>query len=409
MVTLEDVLTARERIGPYVQRTPCAPAHAALSERLGCELFFKLENLQRTGSFKERGAANRLRLLSESERRRGVVTASAGNHAQGVACHARRMGVSATIVMPEGTPLVKIEATRAFGARVLLTGANYDEAWAYAMRVAEREERVLIHPFDDPAVVAGQGTVGLELLEQVPDLDAVVLGVGGGGLLAGVALVFEARRPGASVYGVEPASLPSMREALSEGRPVEVPPSSSIAEGIAVRRVGDCPFEVARGRVEEVVTVDDEEIAEAILVLLEQEKTVAEGAGAAPLAALLHGRLPVRGKKVAVVVSGGNIDVHLVSRILERGLAKSGRRMRLQVTLRDVPGALARLLETLAGLGANVLEVHHDRGGMVGLGEALVELVLETRGYTHVQEIEEALAARGLSWRRLHGVEPEAG
>ncbi len=400
MVTLEDVLAARERIGPYVQRTPCAPAHA-LSERLGCELFFKLENLQRTGSFKERGAANRLRLLSEPERRRGVVAASAGNHAQGVAAHARRMGVEATIVMPEGTPLVKVEATRALGARVILAGSSYDEAWERARRMAEQEGRVLVHPFDDPAIVAGQGTLGLELLEQVPDLDAVVVGIGGGGLAAGVALVVKARRPEAAVYGVEPASLPSMREALSVGHPVEVPPASSIAEGIAVRRVGDCPFQVARRHLDEVVTVDDEEIAEAILVLLEQEKTVAEGAGAAPLAALLHGRLPVRGKKVVVVVSGGNIDVHLVARILERGLAKSGRRVWLEVVLRDVPGALARLLETLAGLGANVLEVHHDRGNLVGLGEARVELVLETRGYTHVEEIEEALAARGLSWHRL--------
>ncbi len=405
MVTLDDVRAAAERIGAQLIETPCAPAHA-LSEQLGCELYFKLENLQRTGSFKERGAANRLRLLGEEARRRGVVAASAGNHAQGVAYHARRMGAEATIVMPEGTPLVKVDATRRFGARVILTGGSYDEAWSYAERLAEEEGRILVHPFDDPAVIAGQGTLGLELLEQVPDLDAVVVGVGGGGLAAGVAVAVKSLRPEVAVYGVEPASLPSMREALAVGYPVEVPPATTIAEGIAVRQVGEHTFEVAREYLDDVVTVDDEEIAEAILVLLEREKTVAEGAGAAPLAALLHGRLPVRGKKVVAVVSGGNIDVHLVARILERGLVKSGRRLWLEVVLRDVPGALARLLDTLAGLGANVLEVHHGRDNLVGLGEARVELVLETRGFTHVEEIEEALGAQGLAWHRLRRSPP---
>ncbi|MFW6050001.1 MAG: threonine ammonia-lyase [Myxococcota bacterium] len=395
MLTLAEVEAARERIRDAIYVSPCAHT-ATLSERLGCTLYLKLENLQMSGSFKERGACNRLRLLDEAERRRGVVAASAGNHAQGVAHHARSLGIDALIVMPRSTPLGKVVSTRRFGARVLLHGGGYEEAFEEAVRLGAAEGRTLVHPFDDAAVMAGQGTLGLELLEQVPDLEAVVVPVGGGGLLAGVALAVKARRPQVKVYGVEPEVVPSMAAALRAGRPVELPPARTMAEGIAVRRVGERPFEVARAHVDAMVTVSDEEIAEAILVLLEHEKTVAEAAGAASLAALLAGRLPIEGRRVAAVVSGGNIDVNLLSRVIERGLLRSGRLMRLRAVLRDEPGQLAGLLGLVAELGANVMQIRHDRAeARVEVDRAAVELVLETRGFDHVAEIEEALVRRG--------------
>jgi threonine dehydratase len=390
MLTFSDILAARKRMGNAVYVSPC-PHTQSLSDRTGCELYLKLENLQMTGSFKERGACNKLLTLTEEERARGVVAASAGNHAQGVAYHARRLGIDATIVMPEPTPLVKVSATREFGARVVLFGANYDEAYGEAMRIVESEGRTFVHPFDDDAVMAGQGTIGLELLEQNPYLDAVVVAVGGGGLAAGVAVAVKETNPKIRVYGVEPRSLPSMARALEGGAPVELPAAKSLAEGIAVRKVGRRTLEVAERYLDDLTVVDEEEIAAGILTLLEKEKTVAEGAGAAPLAALLGGHLPVRGKRVAAIVCGGNIDVNMIARIIERGLVKSGRLMRLRVEVPDVPGALAALLATVGELRANVLEIHHDRMTQVALGRARVELVLETRGFEHAGEIEAAL------------------
>ena len=396
MLTFGDIEAARKRIGDAVYQTPCAYTKT-LSDLTGTRLFLKLENLQMSGSFKERGAANKLLSLGDEERARGVIAASAGNHAQGVAYHARRLGVRAVIVMPTATPLVKVSATRGFGAEVVLHGANYDEAYAEARRIEAAESLTFIHPFDDDAVMAGQGTIGLELVEQNPYLDAVVVAVGGGGLAAGVATAIKETNPRIKVYGVEPKGMPSMKLALEAGAPVTVPASKTIADGVAVKTVGARTFEVCQRYLDDVVLVDEEEIAEAILLLLEREKTVAEGAGAAPLAALVHQRLPqLVGKKVAAVVCGGNIDVNVIARIIDRGLVKSGRLMRLRVLMPDLPGALSGLLGVLGAQAANVLQILHERtAARYELGHVAVELTLETRGFDHVAEIERAIAEKG--------------
>ena len=394
MIDVAAVEQARARIASAIYESPC-PRSQTLSELTGCDLHLKLENLQMTGSFKERGALNRLLQLAPEQRAAGVVAASAGNHAQGLAFVAGRRGVSTTIVMPTGTPLIKVSATRAHGAEVILKGESYDEAAEEAQRIANARGRCLVHPFDDDAVIAGQRTIGLELVEQVPDLDAVLVPVGGGGLAAGVATAIKARKPGAKVYGVEPSALPSMRRALDAGAPVELEPARTLADGIAVRSVS--PRTLAHGSLlDDIALVDEEDIAEAILLLLEREKTVAEGAGAAPLAAVVRGDLPLAGKRVVLLVSGGNIDVNVVARIIERGLVKSGRSMRVRVLIPDQPGSLAALLATTARCNANVLEVHHDRlAPRTDPGLTAVELVLETRGFDHIAEIGDAIEDAG--------------
>src|SRR5580704_176563 len=342
-----------------------------------------------TGSFKERGACNKLMAMPAEERARGVICASAGNHAQGVAYHAQRLGIDATIVMPEVTPLVKVQSTRSFGPRVLLFGANYDEAYEKAREIEAAEKRVFVHPCDDDLVIAGQGTIGLELLEQNPYLEAVIVSIGGGGMAAGIAVAIKETNPRIKEYGVETSVLASMKVAIAEGGPVTLPAARTIAEGIAVRRSGDRPYEVVKKYVDDIVLVDEEEIAEAILTLLEREKTVAEGAGAAPLAALLHKRIPV-------IVSGGNIDVNVISRIIDRGLVKSGRMVRFVVTISDISGSLARLTRLVADAKASVVQIHHDRTFATSeLNEAVVELVLETRGFAHVEEVRAALVSGG--------------
>jgi threonine dehydratase len=395
VITLADIESARERLRDAAYVTPC-PRSESLSQRAGCELHLKLENLQMTGSFKERGAFNKLATLAEHERTCGVIAASAGNHAQGVAFVARRFGVRATIVMPLGTPLIKVSATRSYGAEVLLVGESYDDAAAEAARLAKERGLTLVPPFDDDAVIAGQGTIGLELLEQVPDLDAVVLPVGGGGLAAGVAVAIKSKRPEVAIYGAQTALVPAMRTALERGAPVRLDAARSLADGITVRSVSARTFDIAARHLQHVALVDEEEIAEAILMLLELEKTVAEGAGAAALAAVLQGELPIAGKRVVVLVSGGNIDVNLLSRVIDRGLVKSGRCMRIWVLIPDVPGSLAALLSTTAGLKANVLQVHHDRlAARTEPGLTAVELVLETRGFDHVSELEAAITDAG--------------
>ena len=396
MITLAEILAARERIRAAIYESPC-PRSEQLSRRSGSQVHLKLENLQMTGSFKERGARNKLLQLTAAERAAGVIAASAGNHAQGLAFHAGREGIAATIVMPAATALIKVSATRRHGAEVVLHGESYDDAAAEASRLQRERGATLVHAFDDEAVIAGQGTIGLELLEQVPDLDAVVVPVGGGGLIGGIALAIKAQKPHVKVYGVEAALVPSMRAALDHGAPRLVEASRSIADGIGARRVGVHTFELARRYVDDVVAVDEAEIAEAILTLLEGEKTVAEGAGATPLAALLEQRLPLKDQRVVLLVSGGNIDVNLLARIIDRGLVKSGRAMRLRVLIPDVPGTLARLLATIAAGGANVMSVLHDRiGARTDVGEIAVELVLETRGFDHIATIEQAL--RGAGW-----------
>lgn len=356
-----------------------------------------------TGSFKERGALNRLLSLTPEQRARGVITASAGNHAQGLAYHAARVGVRAQICMPVFTPLVKVSATRAWGAEVILFGENFDEALAEARRREKAEGLIFVHAFDDDAVIAGQGTIGLELLEQIPDLEAVAVPVGGGGLIGGVACALKESKSGIAVIGVQSAALPSMEAALAQHHPVTLAPAATIADGIAVRQAGARTFELVQCYVDGIVTVDDEEIAIAILRLLETQKLLAEGAGAAGVAALLQRKVPeLAGKNVAVVIGGGNIDVTLLSRIIERGLVKDGRLVRLRVPLPDHPGALNRFTSILAAGHANIVQVIHDRAYFgVHLGEGIVDITLETRGPEHVEELLGKLAASGYRYERV--------
>ena len=405
MLTFADVERAQARIFGRVRRTPLSES-AALSRLAGCQVHLKLENLQFTGSFKERGAASRLLLLSDAERARGVITASAGNHAQALALHASRLGVVATVVMPEATPLVKVQATESHGARVLLHGSGYDDAAAHAAQVAAESGAIYVHPFDDLEVMAGQGTIGLELLEQLPDFDAVIVPVGGGGLIAGIATALREKKPDVRIIGVESRTFPGMRRALESETPTSLPPTAlpggkTIADGIAVRRVGQLTRQVVRARVDEIVLVDEEEIAEALLLLLERERTVAEGAGAVGLAALLHRDLGLAGRRVVIVISGGNIDVNLVSRVIERGLVKSGRLCRLYVTARDVSGTLHGITGAVAAARANIVSIEHDRAfSGVELGQTRVELVIETNGADHIAAVEVELTRAGFEFRR---------
>jgi threonine dehydratase len=396
MVTLQDIRDARARIAGQVVLTPCTPS-ATFGEMFGGQAWFKFENLQRTGSFKERGALNRMLLLSDEERPRGVIAASAGNHAQGVAYHAARLGIPATIVMPVRTPLVKVAATEGYGAKVVLHGSVYDEAMAEALRIRQAEGQTLIHPFDDPAVIAGQGTIGLELLDQVEGLDVVVVGVGGGGVISGIATAIKAIRPEVRIVGVESAALPAALRARQAGEPVVIPPAETIAEGIAVRRIGDETFRHIEQHVDELVTVSEEEIAAGVLLLLEREKTVAEAACATTVAAVVNGHLHgLAGKNVVMLLSGGNIDVTLMSRIIERGLVQDGRRALLRVRVKDRPGTLATLTALLAETGANIQKLDHNRAmADLWVTEAEIDLTLETRGREHVGQIVDRLTAAG--------------
>jgi threonine dehydratase len=395
MVSLTDILEARNRMRESIRLTP-APYSENLSREAGNALYLKLESLNVTGSFKERGALNRLLGMTAEERARGVVAASAGNHAQALAYHASKLGMRVEICMPEFTPLVKVTATRAWGAEVILAGSNFDEALAEARRREEAEGLVFVHAFDDDAVIAGQGTIGLELLEQVPDLDAVAVAVGGGGLIGGVACAVKESRPRVRVVGVQTAAVPSMQAALVSHRPVLLAPVPTIADGIAVRQAGTRTLELVEKYVDELVTVDDEEIAIAILRLLETQKLLAEGAGAAPVAAMLHRKTTLEGRNVAVVVSGGNIDVTMLSRIIERGLVKDGRLVRLRMPLPDHPGALEQLTAIAAAEHANIVGVVHDRAYFgVHLGEVIIDITLETRGADHVDALMRRFEAAG--------------
>jgi threonine dehydratase len=395
-IDLAAIETARARLSGVVVETPC-PFSQRLSELTGARCYVKLENLQITGSFKERGAANLLLQLDAEERRRGVITASAGNHGLAVAFHAARLGIAATIVMPEWAPLIKVVSARRHKAEVILHGADFDEAYAKARAFAAERQQVFVHPFDDPRVIAGQGTLGLELLDQRPDVDAVILPVGGGGLAAGVALAMKARRPGVRIIGVEAGAIAAMAAALAAGRRVTLPAAGTIADGIAVREVGALTLDLVTRHVDEIVTVTEEELANAILLLLEIEKTVAEGAGAAPLAALVNRDLRLTGARTVLVLSGGNIDVTTLSRIIERGLVKDGRLVRLGVLLRDRPGELARLAGLIAETRANVLHIAHDRAfaRQARIGETEVELTLETSGREQIDTLLSRLRGAG--------------
>lgn len=392
ILTRQDVLDARERIRDNIFVSPCHHSQL-LSEQLQCDVFLKLDNMQATGSFKERGAANKLQLLSEDERNSGVIAASAGNHAQAVAYHGSRMGIRSKIVMPEGTPLVKVARTKRFGGEVVLHGANYDAAYAHALELQAAEGWTFVHPFNDPQIMAGQGTMALEILEQVPDVDVIVVAIGGGGLASGICAAVKGSESNVRVIGVEPEVLPSMKTALQNNGVVEIEEGQTLADGIAVRKVGEQTFKALKGKIDDIVTVSEKEIAGAILTLLEQEKTVAEGAGAAPLAAMLGGKIRLRGQKVVLGVCGGNIDVNVINRIIDRGLAATGRLCRFKLRVTDNPGMLADVLTTVGRLRGNVLEVHHNRTFTSGeqFGTTEIELKLETRGADHVKTIRNAL------------------
>jgi threonine dehydratase len=401
MITLQDVQAARERIADSVCVSPCSVSHA-FSEMTSSRVSLKLENLQRTGSYKERGALNKILTLRPEERARGLVAASAGNHAQAVSYHATSRGIRAEIVMPMATPLNKVMATKHFGADVVLHGANYDEACTEALRRCSEYERTFIHPFDDDAVMAGQGTLGLELLEQVPDVDILIAAIGGGGMISGVACALKETNPNIRVIGVQTSRLPSMKAAVETGHPVTLPVAATLADGIAVRRAGEHTVPMVQRYVDDIVTVDEDEIASAILLLLEREKTLAEGAGAASVAALLHGKIPVNGKNVAVVISGGNLDVSILSRIIERGLAEDGRMVRLRIHLPDYPGALHKLTGVLATHRANIVQTSYDRTYFgVDLGNTAIDLTMEMRGPEHIRELTHALEVENYQFEQV--------
>ena len=401
MVPLSDIETALGRIRESIQISPCTRSET-FSELAGNSVYLKLENRQRTGAYKERGALNKLLTLSPEERSRGVIAASAGNHAQAVAYHAARLGIRARICMPLPTPLIKVSATRGYGADVVLHGANYDEAFAEALRQSEADKITFVHAFDDETVIAGQGTLGLELLEQHPDLEVFVVPIGGGGMIGGLACAVKEKNPKVRVIGVQPSRLPSMKVAVAEGKPVTLAAAVTIADGIAVRRAGERTLPLVQKYVDEIVTVEEEEVANAILLLLEREKTLAEGAGAAAVAALVNHRIELSGKRVAAIVGGGNIDVTLLARIIERGLVKDGRLVRLRVHLPDYPGALHRLTGILAEHRANLVETSYDRAYHgVNLGDTAIDITMETRGPEHIAELIAALGVAGYVHERI--------
>jgi threonine dehydratase len=401
MINLADVKAALDRVRQSIYLSPCTIS-ATFSQLTGNTIYLKLDNLQRTGAFKERGALNKLLTLTKEERDQGVIAASAGNHAQGLAYHAGKRGIHAQICMPLTTPLIKVSATKAYGAEVVLHGANYDEACEEAIRRGSQQHLTFIHPFDDDAVIAGQGTLGLEMLQQHPEIEAVVVPIGGGGLIGGIACAIKETNPKVQVVGVQTSRLPSMKAAVSEGKPVTIPAAATIADGIAVRRAGDRTLPLVQKYVDQIVTVDEEEIANAILLLLEREKTMAEGAGAAAIAAIVNHKIEMSGKKIAVLVCGGNIDVTLLSRIIERGLVKDGRLVRLRVHLPDYPGALHRLTGILADHRANIVETSYDRTYYgVNLGETAIDITMETRGPEQIAELLAALASAGYSHERI--------
>jgi threonine dehydratase len=407
MPSLADVRSARERIRDAVVLTPLVRA-TGLEDQLTAALHIKLESLQRTGSFKDRGALNRLLDLSAEEKTRGVVTASAGNHAQAVAYHGARLGIAVEVVMPEHTPLIKVANTRRFGADVRFHGATLAEAMVEARRLEKEEHRVLVHAYDDERVIAGQGTIGLELLEQCPDVTTVVVPIGGGGLISGIAVAMKEQRPDIRVVGVEASAAASALASRRAGRIVAIESADTIADGIAVKRPGDLTFPLIERYVDDIIAVDEVEIAAAVHTLLERQKLLAEGAGAVGLAGLSTGKIAVqRGEAVVMILSGGNIDLNLAGRIVDRGLVADGRLARLAVTVPDRPGSLALLTELIAEAGGNVLEVAHGRAfADISVRDVEIVMLLETRGTEHGNAIIKLLDEHGVAVRQdVRGVE----
>lgn len=399
-VTLADIRAAADRIAGRVLRSPC-PRSIPLSELVGADVFCKLDLLQRTGSFKERGACNALLQLDAAARARGVVAASAGNHALGLSYHGRLLGIPVTVVMPRFAPLVKVATCRRLGARVILEGETFDDARRLAGEIAARDGLDRIHGFDDPRVIAGQGTMGLEIIEDLPDVDAIVVPTGGAGLLAGVAVAAKSLRPEIRIVAVDTAAAPSFSASLVAGHPVAVPIRPTLADGLAVGRVGDLPFTLAAPLVDRVVTVNEAEVSLAVLRLLELEKTVVEGAAATALAAVLGDRCPeLAGKRIVLLLCGGNIDLTILDRVIDHGLVADGRRWRFTARISDRPGGIARLTAAIAQAGASVREVVHDRAfSGADVFSTAVEVTVETAGHEHVAALAAALASEGFDVR----------
>ena len=392
--SLDDIRAAARRLDGAIEKTPLVHSRT-LSRLTGAEVFLKLENLQFTASFKERGALNKLLSLGEAERRRGVIAMSAGNHAQAVAYHAARLGIPATIVMPKGSPNTKIRNTQVHGATVVLEGDNLFESGKHARALAARDNLVFVHPYEDPLIIAGQGTVGLEMLEAMPDLEVLVVPVGGGGLISGISLAAKALKPGIQIYGAESANYPSMHQRLNN---LEVVcGGDTIAEGIAVKDVGNMAFSIIQKTVNEVLVVKEETIEKAVVALIEIEKTVAEGAGGAGLAALLEHPQRFAGKRVGLPVSGGNIDSRVLASVLMRGLVRDGRLVRLRVIMPDISGSLAKVAALIAGAGGNIVEVQHQRiFGTSSVKSPEIEFLVETRDRAHTDRLVAALEAAGV-------------
>lgn len=396
-VTLTDIQAAKQDLSAYIQPTPLL-YNAWLSDEYGCEIYLKLENMQPIGSFKIRGATYKIASLTKEEKKRGVIAASAGNHAQGVAWGAEKLGVKATIVMPENAPITKVQNTKALGAEIVLHGKNYDEAYAECVRLARKSGKVMIHAFEDPLVVAGQGTVGLEIIEQLPNVDWVVGSIGGGGLLAGVGVAIQSLSPKTKILGCQAKGASAMIQSMKSGKVVEIDHARTFADGIAVKRASPQMRKLLKKVVTKTALQDDEAISAAVLTLLEKAKTIAEGAAAVSLACLDQVRKEIKGKKVVLLICGGNIDVNLLSRIIDRGLIRTGRRIRLNVWIPDIPGSLSRLTEWVGRAGANILQAIHDRDlPSTRINETEVDLTLETKGTEHAKEVIATLRAHGVT------------
>lgn len=395
MITLNDIKEAGDLVLQVAHETPLDFSQT-FSELSNNQVYLKLENLQKTGSFKVRGAYNKIMSLTEEEKKRGVIAASAGNHAQGVAFASGTAGVATTIVMPEGAPIAKMAATSKYGAKIVLHGDTFDEALDYAIRHQQETGATFVHAFDDFKVIAGQGTIGLEIVKQLPEVEAIVCPIGGGGLISGIAMAVKELKPSVKVYGVQAAACPSMSTSLREKELVKVATEGTIADGIAVKKPGKITFDLVQKYVDDVFVVDDLEMARTMLYLMERNKQVVEGSGAASLAALLHHKIPISGKNVVSIISGGNIDINLVSRVIERGLAEAGRFVSFTTTVADKPGNLSRLLNIIAELKANVISIGHYRTSTrIMPGQTEIELSLETRDHHHISDIEERLTKEG--------------
>ncbi|WP_417335697.1 threonine ammonia-lyase [Halobacteriovorax marinus] len=397
MITIKDIERAKSLIGDQLIKTPCTYS-TTLSEHTQCSVYLKLENLQFTGAYKIRGALNRLMNLSQKEKDNGVIASSAGNHAQGVALAAKKLGIKATIVMPETTPLSKIQGTKKFGAQVILHGNFYDDAYQKAQEIQKENGYTFIHPFNDNDIIAGQGTIGLEIHESLPDLDIVIVPIGGGGLISGISVALKTLNPNIKIIGVEAQQMAAMKSSLEAKKIVEVPKAKTIADGIAVTTVKENTFEIVSKYVDEVVTVTEAEMAQSIMMLLEVEKILVEGAGAAAFAALSHGKISgIKGKKVGIVISGGNIDVNFLSRVIERGLSEDGRLTTLRIYVPDTPGIISDISRVVSEHGANIIDIHHNRTYTTTLlGHTTVDFTLETKGHTHIKEIKTAIKTLGL-------------